>query len=58
MKKTITYSIIYFVGLACLSWLIYEDLKSDNIRSLIISSVSIIIGTIAYIQLMMKCRKC
>ena len=58
MKKTITYSIIYFVSLACLSWLIVEDFKSDNIRNIIISSVSIIIGTIAYIQLMMKCRKC
>ena len=58
MKKSIMYSIIYFVSLACLSWLIVEDFKSDNIRSIIISSASIIIGTIAYIQLMMKCRKC
>ncbi len=58
MKKSIMYSIIYFVSLACLSWLIVEDFKSDNIRRIIISSASIIIGTIAYIQLMMKCRKC
>lgn len=58
MKKTVTYSLIYIGSLACLSWLIYEDFKSDNKVSLIISLVSIIIGTIAYIRLMMKYRKC